>query len=50
MNITENGNLAKEEIELVVDAEDVSETKYKSGIESVKLYDGYSCKIMSSMK
>lgn len=44
MNITENGNFAKEEIELVVDAEDVSETKYKSGIESVKLYDGYSCK------
>lgn len=37
---SELGNYAKEDIELVVEAEDISETEYISGIKTVALYNG----------
>ena len=42
VNFLEFGNYAKEDIELVVEAEDISETDYVSGVKSVSLSNGNS--------
>lgn len=40
VNFLKFGNYAKEDIELVVEAEDISETKFVSGVKIVALYNG----------
>ncbi len=40
VNYLSFGNYAKEDIELVIVAQDISETAYQSGIKDVSLYDG----------
>lgn len=40
VNYLEFGNYVKDDVELVVKAEDVSETDFSSGIKNVALYDG----------
>lgn len=42
VNFLKFGNYAKEDIELVVEVEDISETEYVSGVKTVTLYNGSS--------